>query len=135
MLLGTFLLEHLAEASESGTGSLSNDDFGILKTSLNEGPEGFEVRLNEEGATFDDDTESSDSRFAETGIGRRGESADLFEERREDLSGRKGSGENVDNSESGTGGNIIVNVDRFRLGTDGEKGGNDGTGEVKLLNL
>ena len=135
MLLGALLLEHLTETSESSASGLSNDDLRILKSTLDERPKTFEVRLNEERATLDDDTESSDSRLSETGIGRRGEGANLFEERGEDLSGRKGSREDVDNSESGTSRDVVVDIERFRFGTDGEKGSDDRTGEVELLNL
>lgn len=135
MLLGTFLLKHLAKASESSASRLSDDNFGILETTLNKRPKRFEVGLDEERATFDNDTESSDGRLSETGIGGGGEGANLLEEGREDLSGRKGSGEDVDDSESGTGGNIVVDIDGLGLGTDGKKGGDDSAGEVELLDL
>ena len=135
MLLSTLLLEHLTEASESGTSGLSNDNFGILESTLNERPERVEMGLNEEGATFYDDTECGNGGFAKSSVGRRGESANLLEQRREDLSGRKGSGEDVDNSEGGTRGNVVVNIDRLGFSSDGKKGSDDRTSEVELLNL
>lgn len=135
MLLGAFLLEHLAEASESRASRLADNDLGILETSLNKGPQRVEVRLDEERAALDDDTERGNGRLAKSGIGRRGERADLLEQRGKDLSGRKGSRENVDDTERSASGNIVIDIDRLGFGTDGEKGGNDRASEVELLNL
>jgi len=125
VLLGALLLEHLTETSESSACGLSNDNLRILKSTLNERPKTLEMRLDEERATLDDDTESSDSGLSEPGIGGRGEGSDLFEERREDLSGREGGSENVDDPESGTSRNVVVDIEGLRFGTDGKEGSDD----------
>lgn len=59
----------------------------------------------------------------------------LGEEGREDLGGREGRGEGVDDAEGRSCGNVLVEVGRFWLRTDGEEGLNDGAGQVERLDL
>lgn len=135
MALGAVLLEHLAQASECGARRLANDNLRIGESTLNKRPQALEVRLNEEGASLDDDAERGDGRLAEVGVARAGESLDLGEERGENLGRGEGGRESVDNAESGAGGDVLVEVGGLGLGANGEEGADDGTGEVEGLDL
>jgi hypothetical protein len=135
VLLRALLLKHLTQAPKRRARRLPDNNLRVLKTTLNKGPHRVEVRLDVKRATLNDDTESGNGRFAKSGVGRGGESADLLEEGREDLVGREGGSEDVNDAEGGAGGCVVFDVDGFRLGTDREEGGDDRTGKVEGLNL
>lgn len=72
MTLGAVLLEHLAEASKSGAGCLPDHHLRVGHTTLDERPQALQVRLDEHGASFDDDSKGGDGRLAHRGVGRGG---------------------------------------------------------------
>lgn len=133
MLLRTVLVEHLAQATKRRARSLANDDFGIAEATLNQRPKGLEMGLDEERASLDDDSEGGDSGLAHRGVWGLGEFLNLGEERGEDLGGREGGGEGVDDAEGGAGGDVVLGVGRLWLRADREESVDDGPSKVELL--
>ena len=135
MLLGALLLEDLAEAAERRARRLPDYDLRVLEPVLDQRPHAVEVRLDEERASLDNDTERHDGALAQVGVRRRRERADLLKQGREDLRRREARRERVDDAERGTRRRVVFDVSRFRLGADREQGGDDRAGEVELLDL
>lgn len=95
-----FLSEPLAKTPKSDTSSLSDNDFTVLETALDHGPELVNVRSDVLAATLDGDTESHKSRLSHTSVTGRHVDLKLLGKNREDLLGRKNLGEVVEGSES-----------------------------------
>lgn len=133
MLLGAVLVEHLAEASEGRARGLADHDLGVAESALDERPEGLEVGLDEERAALDDDAKGGDGRLAHRRVRRRGELLHLREQWREHLRWRQRRRERVDHAERGTCRNVLLCVDGLVLGSDRKQCGDDGAGEVELL--
>lgn len=135
MLFRAFLLEHLTKAPKSGTRRLSHDNLRVLHPPRNKRPEALQVRLNEQRAPLNDDSERRDGRLAHRRIGGGSERLDLCEQGREDLRGRQGRREGVDDSERSARGDVLFDVGGLGLRTDREEGRDDRSCQVEGLDL
>jgi hypothetical protein len=100
LVLGSALLgEPLAETAESDTGSSSNDNLGVLETSLDDRPELVDMGSDVVGATLDNNTEGHEGRLAHVGVARGHVDLELGGEDGEDLLRGQRLGEGVETSE------------------------------------
>jgi len=93
------------------------------------------VRGKGSGASFDDDTERSDSRLAEGGVARAAERLELVEEGREGLAGRKRDGDRFEDGECAATGCHLRLAGGVALGAERKERRDDAGRETEGLNL
>ena len=96
---GTLFREPFTETSQGDTSRPPDNDIGVVETSFNCRPETVDMGSDVLATTFDSDTESHESRFSHSGVGRAHVDLQLGREDGEDLLGRQGLSESIKTSE------------------------------------
>ena len=130
----TLLRQPLAQAAQSDTSRLADDELRVLQTTFNNRPELVDVGTDKLGAPLDGNTESHQGRLAHAGVAGHVD-LELVHEGREDLGGRESLGQGVQGAEGEARWRVLVNVLGVFLGTDRKQTFNDGPGEGEVLHL